>query len=83
MVGVITTSDILQGESEGADVDATTVKDMMTSPALTTSPGTELREAALAMEYAEVHRLFVEEAGQLVGVVSLSDVNRALAAGRV
>jgi hypothetical protein len=35
------------------------------------------------MEYGEVHRLFVEANGQLVGVVSRSDVNRALATGKV
>ncbi len=83
MVGVVTSSDILQAEAEGADLDATTVKDIMTSPALTTGPHTDLREAALAMEYAEVHRLFVEEEGRLIGVVSLTDLNRALAGGRI
>ena len=81
MVGTISSSDVLQAESEGADLDATTVADVMTRRALTVSPGTELREAALAMEYGDVHRLFVERGGELVGVVSRSDVNRALANG--
>jgi CBS domain-containing protein len=81
VVGAVTTSDLLQAEAEGADLDATSVADVMTKPALTVSPDTELREAALAMEYAEVHRLFVEDNGELVGVVSRSDVSRALAQG--
>jgi CBS domain-containing protein len=81
--GAITTSDILQAESEGVDPDATTVADIMTSPVLTVAPETELREAALAMEYGDVHRLFVERDGELLGVVSRSDVSRALATGRV
>jgi CBS domain-containing protein len=81
MVGTISSSDVLQADSEGADLDATTVADVMTRRALTVSPGTELREAALAMEYGDVHRLFVERGGELVGVVSRSDVNRALANG--
>jgi predicted transcriptional regulator len=81
LVGTISTSDILQAESEGADLDSTTAGDVMTPRALTVTPDTALREAALAMEYGEVHRLFVEEAGTLVGVVSRSDVSRALANG--
>jgi CBS domain-containing protein len=83
LAGAITTSDILQAESEGVDPEATTVADIMTSPVLTVAPETELREAALAMEYGDVHRLFVEEDGQLLGVISRSDVSRALATGRV
>jgi predicted transcriptional regulator len=81
MVGTISSSDVLQAESEGADLDSTTVADVMTRRTLTVTPGTELREAALAMEYGEVHRLFVEEGGELVGVISRSDVSRALANG--
>lgn len=81
LIGTISSSDLLQAESEGADLDAGTVADVMTRRALTVSPGTELREAALAMEYGDVHRLFVEQAGELVGVISRSDVSRALAAG--
>ncbi len=83
MAGAITSSDILQAESEGMDLDATTVEEVMTRRTLTVSPDTELREAALAMEYGDVHRLFVEQDGALVGVISRSDVSRALATGRV
>jgi CBS domain-containing protein len=59
------------------------VEEVMTRKTLTVSPDTELREAALAMEYGDVHRLFVQEHGALVGVISRSDVSRALATGRV
>lgn len=90
LVGVVSRSDIMEAEAEISDprirgrfLDNTLVRDVMTSPALTIGPEAELREAALAMEYGDVHRLFVEEAGALVGVVSRSDVSRALATGRV
>lgn len=90
LVGVISRSDIMEAEAEIAEaerrgrfLDETLVRDVMTSPALTIGPEAELREAALAMEYGDVHRLFVVEAGQLVGVVSRSDVSRALATGLV
>ncbi len=82
MVGTITSSDIMQAESEGIDLDATPLEEVMTRRTLTVSPDTELREAALAMEYGDVHRLFVEQDGALVGVISRSDVSRALATGR-
>lgn len=90
LVGVISRSDIMEAEAEitepqvrGRFLDETQVSEVMTSPALTIGPEVELREAALAMEYGDVHRLFVEEAGELVGVVSRSDVSRALATGKV
>ncbi len=83
MAGAVTSSDLLQAQSEGMDLDSTTVQEVMTRPTLTVGPDTELREAALAMEYGDVHRLFVQQDGELVGVVSRSDVNRALATGRL
>lgn len=90
LVGVISRSDIMEAEAEiseaevrGRYLDETLVSDVMTSPALTIGPEAELREAALAMEYGDVHRLFVEEGGDLVGVISRSDVSRALATGKV
>jgi CBS domain-containing protein len=90
LVGVISRSDIMEAEAEitesefrGRFLDETLVGDVMTSPALTIGPEAELREAALAMEYGDVHRLFVEVGGDLVGVLSRSDVSRALATGMV
>lgn len=90
LVGVVSRSDIMEAEAEVSDpeirsrlLENTLVRDVMTSPALTIEPEAELREAALTMEYGDVHRLFVQEAGKLVGVISRSDVSRALATGRV
>jgi predicted transcriptional regulator len=83
LIGAISSSDLMQAESEGVDLDASVVEEVMTRKTLTVSPETELREAALAMEYGEVHRLFVQKNGALIGVISRSDVSRALATGRV
>jgi len=90
LIGVISQSDIMEAETEIGDprlrgpyLEETLVQEIMSSPALTIGPEAELREAALAMEYGEVHRLFVEDAGRLVGVVSRSDVSRALAIGQI
>src|SRR6185503_4294744 len=74
LIGVVSRTDILDAEAEisepevrGRFLDETVVRDLMTSPALTIGPNAELREAALAMEYGDVHRLFVQDAGALVG----------------
>jgi len=89
LLGAISRSDILEAEAEteeaeawGRRLDTTQVSEVMTSPALTIGSEADLKEAALAMEYGDVHRLFVVEGDELVGVVSRSDVSRALATGR-
>ncbi len=42
-------------------------------------PAAELRAAAQQMLRQDVHRLFVEERGELVGVISQTDIVRAVA----
>ena len=42
-----------------------------------------VKEAAQQMLYLEVHRLFVEDDGRLVGVISQSDIVRAVALARI
>jgi CBS-domain-containing membrane protein len=90
LVGAITWSDIMEAEAEMGDPDArgrllekTLVREVMTQPVLTIGPDAELREAAQVMVHGDVHRLFVEEAGQLVGVISRRDVNHAFVMGAV
>jgi len=55
----------------------------MTRRPLTVSPDAEVREAAQQMLYAEIHRLFVVEDGRVVGVISTSDIMRAVATGQL
>lgn len=43
----------------------------------------ELQEAARHMLYAEVRRLCVEDNGVLVGVISQTDIVRAVANGKI
>ncbi|MBI3081344.1 MAG: CBS domain-containing protein, partial [Gemmatimonadetes bacterium] len=62
--------------------DQTTVKEIMTPRPFTITPETEVKEAAQQMLYLEVHRLFVEDEGRLVGVISQSDIVRAVALAR-
>lgn len=90
LVGTVSASDILTAEAEAGDDESrarllttTLVSDIMTSPPLTITPDTEVREASLQMEYGGVHRLFVEQDGGLAGVISRSDIVRAHAVGKL
>lgn len=89
IVGVLSSSDILEAEAEatGAErdrlFDNTTVAELMTATPHLTTPDLDIREAAQQMLYLDVHRLFVEQNGALVGVISQSDLVRALATSRV
>ncbi|HEX5634645.1 MAG TPA: CBS domain-containing protein, partial [Gemmatimonadales bacterium] len=89
-LGVISTSDVLEAEAEAGDADQratvleeTLVTDLMTPRAITVSPDTDVQEAARQMLYADVKRLFVERDGELVGVISQTDIVTAVANGRL
>jgi CBS domain-containing protein len=88
LVGVISASDVLDAEAEAGDdrermLATTLVEDVMTRKTLTVAPEVDVREAALQMDYADVHRLFVEVGDELVGVISRSDIARAFASGKL
>jgi len=85
VIGVVSATDILEAEAEReggvAVLKSTLVEDIMTPKPLLIAPTATVREAAQQMLYAEVHRLFVEENGALVGVISQTDIVRAVANG--
>jgi CBS domain-containing protein len=89
IVGVLSSTDILEAEAEatGADrdrlFDDTTVAEIMTPTPRLVAPDLDIREAAQQMLYLDVHRLFVEQNGKLAGVISQTDLVRALATSRV
>ncbi|MBI4003796.1 MAG: CBS domain-containing protein [Candidatus Omnitrophica bacterium] len=79
VVGVVTDRDIaLRLGQMDLPASQVTVASCMTSNPKTTTPETELEEAAKVMEGAAVHRLPVIADGRLVGILSLKDI--ALAA---
>jgi len=87
IIGVISTTDVLVAQAESSsgpdDWKLMTVEDVMSAPAFTVSPDASIAEAAQQLLYADVHRLFVEGNGELVGVISQTDLVRALAAHRL
>lgn len=79
IVGVVSRTDIL-GESPRVSAlvrghaDRLLVGELMSSPAITVSITTTLREAARVMRDARIHRVVVvDEAARPVGVLSASD----------
>jgi CBS domain-containing protein len=90
VIGVVSSSDVLTAEAEADDPGArrellenTSVREIMTARPYTVAPGEDVREAARQMLYADVHRLFVTEGGCVVGIVSTTDIVRAVATGKL
>ena len=90
VVGVVSTSDVLNAEAETHDsvarqelLEGTAVREIMTRRPYTITPDTDVRAAARQMLYADVHRLFVTEDDRIVGVVSTTDIVRAVAQGKI
>ena len=89
VVGVVSSTDLIaaQAEAQSAQerhilLEQTSVRDLMTPRPLMIGPTAEVKEAR-HMLYAEVRRLFVEDEGALVGVISQTDIVRAVATGKI
>lgn len=90
MIGVLSSSDVLAAEAEAGDapsrqtlLENTQVREIMTRRPYTIAPTADVREAAQQMLYADVHRLFVAEGETVVGVLSTTDIVRAVARGQL
>jgi CBS domain-containing protein len=85
-VGVVSTRDILKAESTFNNPRArdtlfeqTTVLEIMAPWPPTITPDMDIKEAAQQMLYFDAQRLFVDDQGALVGVLSQSDIVAAVA----
>ena len=90
VIGVVSSTDVIAAQAETRDagerqilLEETPVRDIMTPRPLLIESTAELEEAARHMLYADVHRLFVEENGALVGVITQTDIVRAVATGKI
>jgi CBS domain-containing protein len=90
IIGVVSAGDVLRASARFGDANAKpaaltreTVRDIMTSDPYVISPDADAREAAKHMLYADVRRLFVEDQGKLVGVITQTDIAQAVATGRL
>lgn len=90
LTGVVSTTDVLQllaetpdAEQRGEVLERTQVREIMTAKPITVGPDEDIHEAARQMLYGEIHRLFVEFDGALVGVLTQSDIVGAVAGARL
>ncbi|MDH5805453.1 MAG: CBS domain-containing protein [Gemmatimonadota bacterium] len=90
LVGVLSTTDLLDRlaevntpEERANVLSNTKVRDLMTPNPATTTLDEEIREVAQQMLYLEIHRVFVVEEEELVGVISQSDIVRAVGTGKL
>ncbi len=90
VIGVVSGTDVIAAQAETRDagerqilLEETPVRDIMTPRPLLIESTAELEEAARHMLYADVHRLFVEDNGVLVGVITQTDIVRAVATGKI
>ncbi len=90
LVGVVSSTDILAAEAEAGDAKAmsriashTRVSEIMTTNPKTIGPEADVKLAAQEMLYLDVRRLLVVEDSTLVGIISQSDIVRAVASGRL
>ena len=90
VLGVISASDVVMAIAEAATprdrerlFDATLVRDVMTPRPQVVTTEADVAEAARTMLYLEVHRLFVIDGEELVGVISQSDIAGAVATARL
>jgi CBS domain-containing protein len=66
------------GHGRALTLPSGTVADVMTTSPISVGVGTELRAAARTMRDERIHRLFVEDGSELVGVLSTRDLMRAV-----
>jgi CBS domain-containing protein len=90
VIRVVSATDVLQAAAEREDArartnlfDRTTVRDIMSPNPRVIEPDSDVQEAARHMLDTEVRRLFVQDGGRLVGVISQTDIAHALGSGRL
>jgi len=79
-IGIVTERDMLRRVLlQKRDPTKTRVGNIMSAPLMTSTPQTDVRDAVRLMNERRIKKLPVIEEGELVGLVSLTDVMRSLA----
>lgn len=77
--GIMTKRDVISKVvSHGKDPEKLRVQDVMTAGLITVPPDCPLRDAAALMMEKGIRRVLVSQAGKIVGIVSDTDVFRAV-----
>ena len=79
-VGIVTERDMLRRVLlQKRELRKTEVGNIMSAPLITAQPQTDIRDAVRLMNERRIKKLPVMDEGQLVGLVSLTDIMRSLA----
>ena len=80
--GIVTERDIMRVVAEGTDPHSVTLKEVMTTDVVTTTPETSLKDAAEIMFQKWFRHLpVVTGEGKIVGIISLRDLLNVVAEG--
>lgn len=77
--GIVTEGDVVAAVAEGIDPSITPVRDVMSAPLVTVPVSATLRQVTERMDSHRVKHLPVVEDGEVVGIVTSTDVVAALA----
>lgn len=79
-IGIVTQSDMLKRILlQKRDLTKTRIGNIMSAPLIASTPQTDIRDAVRLMNERRIKKLPVIDEGELVGLVSLTDVMRSLA----
>jgi len=77
-IGIVTESDIMQLVAAGADIDAIPVSTFLSAPIVTIASTKNIHAAATVMKEHSVRRLPVTEGGEIVGILTTTDLTHYL-----
>ena len=76
--GIVTESDIMQQVATGADIDAVRVGAFLSTPLVTVDSAENIHIAATLMKEHSVRRLPVTDDGEVVGILTTTDLTHYL-----
>jgi CBS domain-containing protein len=80
VVGIVTERDIVRRvAAKGSSLKTTRVRAIMSSPIVVVNPETTVEDALRTMANNKIKRLAVVDEKGLVGIVSITDISKALA----
>lgn len=75
LIGIVTSRDIICNLAQGANPDAKSAQECMSTPVMTIAPEASAEECCRTMEHFRIRRILVEDAnGACCGIVSLDEI---------
>lgn len=77
-IGIVTETDIMQQVAAGADINSVRVATFLSTPLITIASTEDIHAAATLMKEHSIRRLPVSEDGELVGILTTTDLTHYL-----